>query len=79
MLKTTMTRRSFFKLAAATAALSAVTVAEGMQAFAEEPATTAASDGGVKVLRTACRGCGKMECGVWVTVQDGKALLVEGD
>ncbi|MBQ6452850.1 MAG: molybdopterin-dependent oxidoreductase [Coriobacteriales bacterium] len=79
MLKTTMTRRSFFKLAAATAALSAVTVAEGMQAFAEEPATTAASDGGVKVLRTACRGCGKMECGVWVTVRNGRAIRIEGD
>ncbi|MFR5091397.1 MAG: molybdopterin-dependent oxidoreductase [Adlercreutzia equolifaciens] len=25
------------------------------------------------------RGCGKMECGVWVTVENGRAVKVEGD
>ncbi len=30
-------------------------------------------------IRTACRGCGKMECGVWVTVKNGRAVKIEGD
>ena len=25
------------------------------------------------------RACGKVECGVWVTVRDGKVVKVEGD
>ena len=33
----------------------------------------------VKRIRTACRGCGKMECGVWVTVENGRAVKIEGD
>lgn len=33
----------------------------------------------VKRIRSACRGCGKMECGVWVTVQDGRVIKSEGD
>ena len=34
---------------------------------------------GTKRIRSCCRGCGKMECGVWVTVQDGRAIRIEGD
>ena len=34
---------------------------------------------GTQRIRTACRGCGKMECGVWVTVKDGRAVKIEGD
>ncbi|MFH0725569.1 MAG: molybdopterin-dependent oxidoreductase [Pseudomonadota bacterium] len=30
-------------------------------------------------IRTTCRGCGKMECGVWVTVEAGRAVKIEGD
>lgn len=33
----------------------------------------------IKRIRTACRGCGKMECGVWVTVENGRAVKIEGD
>lgn len=34
---------------------------------------------GVKLVRTCCRACGKNECGVIVTVKDGRAVKVEGD
>ena len=30
-------------------------------------------------MRSCCRGCGKVECGVWVYVQDGKVIRTEGD
>ena len=30
-------------------------------------------------VKTCCRGCGKMECGVKVIVQNGRAIRVEGD
>ena len=33
----------------------------------------------VKRVRSCCRACGKMECGVWVTVENGRAIKVEGD
>ena len=33
----------------------------------------------IKRVRTCCRGCGKMECGVWVTVENGRAIKSEGD
>ncbi|OUO91454.1 hypothetical protein B5F40_03175 [Gordonibacter sp. An230] len=78
MPSTTMSRRSFLQLAAITA--SAATVAgaasEPLQALAE---VEEGSSNEVKRIRTACRGCGKMECGVWVTVENGRAVKVEGD
>lgn len=75
--KLTLTRRSFSKLAMATAAAAAVPLPNASSAFAEgEGASTQAE---VKHIRSSCRGCGKMECGVWVTVQDGKVVKIEGD
>ena len=75
--KLTLTRRSFSKLAMATAAAAAVSLPNASSAFAEgEGASTQAE---VKHIRSSCRGCGKMECGVWVTVQDGKVVKIEGD
>lgn len=73
-----LSRRGFVKLAAVTGAAAALSGAGGApSALAEtdKPAQT----GEVKRVRTACRACGKMECGVWVTVQDGRAVRVEGD
>jgi len=73
----TMSRRSFMKIAAVTAA--AATIAEtsvSLLAFADDTAT---STGEVKRIRSACRSCGKMECGVWVTVQNGRVIRIEGD
>ena len=75
--KTSMTRRAFTKLAAATAIAATVSL-EGAQALgATAGEKTAVPE--VKRIRTACRGCGKMECGVWVTVENGRAVKIEGD
>ena len=73
-----LTRRSFMKLSAATVAATAVAGSIGGAglAVADETAT---GQGGIKRVRTCCRGCGKMECGVWVTVENGRAVKVEGD
>lgn len=58
------------------AAALATTAAAPKQALA---ADENASTGEVKRVRSCCRACGKVECGVWVTVQDNKVLKVEGD
>ena len=76
--KLTMTRRAFTKLAAATAAATAV-VAPAGAALAESSTVTASKAGDTKRVRSCCRGCGKMECGVWVIVENGRAIRTEGD
>ena len=76
--KLNMTRRAFTKLAAATAAAAAV-VAPAGAALAESSSVTQSKAGETKRVRSCCRGCGKMECGVWVTVRDGRAVAIEGD
>ena len=75
--KLTMTRRTFAKMAAATAA--AVGVAAPASSALAETKTGTTGAGEVKRIRSTCRGCGKMECGVWVYVQDGKVIRSEGD
>ncbi len=77
MSKLTMTRRTFTKAAAVTAAALSVAAPAGV-ALAETE-VDAKTTGEVKHIRSACRGCGKMECGVWVTVQDGRVIKSEGD
>ena len=72
-----LTRRSFLKASAVVGAASAL-------GFATTPSTALAegedaSAGEVKRIRSCCRACGKVECGVWVTVQDNKVIKVEGD
>ncbi|MBR2789747.1 MAG: molybdopterin-dependent oxidoreductase [Eggerthellaceae bacterium] len=76
--KESLTRRTFVKLAAAAGALGLASSVTDHSALAAEPATTAASDV-IKRVRTCCRACGKMECGVFVTVKNGRAIKVEGD
>lgn len=72
-----LTRRSFVKAAAvAGAAASLGFAAQPSNALAEGKDETA---GEVKRIRSCCRACGKVECGVWVTVQDNKVIKVEGD
>ena len=78
MSKLTLTRRGFTKLAAITGAAAAMSTVASHAALAASEAT-ASSGSEVKRVRSCCRGCGKMECGVWVTVQDGRAVKVEGD
>ncbi len=72
-------RRSFLKLAAATGAAATVCGASGAPMALAETASEASSGSDVKRVRSCCRACGKMECGVWVTVRDGKVVKVEGD
>ena len=74
--KLTMSRRTFVKVAAVTSAAGAVAGASPGLAAAETPAD---ASGEVKRIRTGCRGCGKMECGVIAVVQDGRVVRVEGD
>jgi sulfite dehydrogenase (quinone) subunit SoeA len=73
-----MTRRSFTKLAALTS--TAVALGGTSQAEPVLAETNAAAEGGtLERIRSGCRACGKMECGVWVTVKDGKVIRIEGD
>lgn len=77
MTKLSLTRRNFIKATAVAGAACAVaTAANPMVALAEGEDAAA---GEVKRIRSCCRACGKVECGVWVTVQDGKVTKVEGD
>ena len=72
MTQLTLTRRSFMKAMAVTGAAASLTaVAEPMRALAEG---VDADAGEVKRVRSCCRACGKVECGVWVTVRDGKVV-----
>lgn len=78
MAKLTLSRRSFLKASAATCAVAASAgFAQPLQALADGGESSSASE--VKRIRTSCRGCGKIECGLWVTVQDGKVIKIEGD
>jgi anaerobic selenocysteine-containing dehydrogenase len=78
MAKLTMSRRNFVKAAAVTAGACALasTATRPNQALAAGEDETA---GEVKRVRSCCRACGKVECGVWVTVVDGKVTKIEGD
>ena len=74
-----MSRRDFVKVSVVTGA------AFGISALAE-PSLAVADDavdkpvgGDIKRIRTGCRGCGKMECGVIAVVQNGRVVRMEGD
>ena len=73
----TLTRRTFVQASLASAA--AVTLATTLEPGAALAQTQTPATGEVKRIRSCCRGCGKMECGVWVTVQDGRVIKTEGD
>ena len=75
-----MSRRGFLKAAALAGAAAAVGSVTPVRGLAEEAIHFALKeDGDTKVIRTACRGCGKFECGVLVTVKNGRAIKIEGD
>ena len=75
--KLNMTRRSFVKTAAVSAAVAAVAGAASPTAALAENENAAATESAVTRIRSCCRGCGKVECGVWVYVQDGKVIVME--
>ncbi|MBQ6454346.1 MAG: molybdopterin-dependent oxidoreductase, partial [Coriobacteriales bacterium] len=75
-----MTRRSFLKAAAVTGAAAALAcVSSPGVALADYVLPVEEAKNGTKVIRSSCRGCGKMECSVWVTVTNGRAIRIEGD
>ncbi|MBR2835220.1 MAG: molybdopterin-dependent oxidoreductase [Coriobacteriales bacterium] len=75
-----MSRRGFVKAAALTGAAAALSNIKPLKALATETVDfVLKEDGDTKVIRTACRGCGKFECGVLVTVKNGRAIKIEGD
>ena len=72
-----VSRRGFLKLAAITGAAAAVSgTAVPLVASADTAESTGSS---VQRIRSGCRSCGKMECGVWVTVENGRVVRIEGD
>lgn len=77
MAKLSLTRRSFLKAAAVAGAASSVGFAAAPSAALAEGEDVSAGE--IKRVRSCCRACGKVECGVWVTVQDNKVIKVEGD
>ncbi len=80
MQELSMSRRSFVK--AATVAGASAALATGLVGCGDtlvETGDTTPVEDEVKRIRTCCRGCGKCECGVWVTVVNGRAVKVEGD
>ncbi len=74
-----MTRRTFVAVAAATATAASMATAVGPAKALAEASPAPAAGENLKRIRTCCRACGKMECGVWVTVKEGRAIRVEGD
>ncbi|MDR1422855.1 MAG: molybdopterin-dependent oxidoreductase [Coriobacteriales bacterium] len=77
-----ITRRSFIALAAASGVALTAASTSWPQALADvaSPPSGSLPDGsGLQRIRSVCRGCGKCECGCWVTVDNGRAIKVEGD
>lgn len=70
-----ISRRGFMKAAAALGA-----TASTLQTFTGglARAQTVVDDSTSKV-RSICRGCGKFECAVWVTMKNGRAIKIAGD
>ena len=77
--KLSMSRRTFMKTAVIAGTATALSSAITGTALADGSPEDAAKAGEVTKIRSACRGCGKMECGVWVYVKDGKVIKTEGD
>ena len=78
-LNTDVSRRSFVGLAAAAGLVVAGAKATPALAETHNSGSVPTNEGTTKRIRTMCRGCGKMECAVWVTVENGRAVKVEGD
>ena len=74
----TLSRRRFLEASAVAGGAAVLSAATASSALAESNVESGGSND-VKRVRSCCRACGKMECGVWVTVQNGRAIRVEGD
>lgn len=73
-----LSRRNFLKLSAAVVGGVALTSSLPATGLAEAPD---AKDAPVekKRIRSFCRACGKMECPIWVTVENGRVVEIAGD
>lgn len=74
--KRLFTRRAFTK--ASLASITAAALSGGAPCVLAQAEDTG-SEGEIKRIRSCCRACGKMECGVWVLVQNGRVVRTEGD
>jgi anaerobic selenocysteine-containing dehydrogenase len=79
MKNVSLTRRSFLTATAVTGVAAAFTTSSSGMTAALAYSPVPANAGKIERIRSSCRGCGKMECGVWVTVKDGRAIKIEGD
>lgn len=74
-----ITRRSFVKLTAAVGAAAALAETSAVTGRALADTAVDGSTDDVQVVRSCCRACGKMECGCFVTVTNGRVTKIEGD
>lgn len=79
MVKLSMTRRTFSRIAAVTGATAMLSSNASVVSALAEDVDGGDDSGGIEYIRTSCRGCGKMECGTWATVQNGRVVKIEGD
>ena len=75
----TLSRRSFVGLAAAAAVAAMAAPVQSSHSLVPDQKGSEEESTGVKRIRTMCRGCAKMECSSWVTVENGVATKIEGD
>lgn len=74
----TLGRRGFLKLSATVAACAATaSTLKTHHALAETGEESSSSS--IERVRSCCRACGKMECGVWVIIENGRIVRIEGD
>lgn len=73
-----LSRRSFLKMAAATSAAAGLATSQSLVALAYNATDAPVTEEETRI-RSCCRACGKNECGVWVTVKNGKVIRTEGD
>ncbi|MGN0073509.1 MAG: molybdopterin-dependent oxidoreductase, partial [Coriobacteriales bacterium] len=78
MASTELSRRSFVKLSAFTAAAAAMAGTAGANLVEVEPAAAADAATETQRIRTMCRAC-LNNCGMVAHVRDGKVIKLEGD
>ncbi len=73
-------RRAFLGLSVAAGLTAALSSGDrnGLEPKTAEALEAVTSDA-TKKVRSTCRACGKMECGIWVTVRNGRVIKIEGD
>lgn len=76
-----LSRRSLLKVTAAAGAAAALSHESALAALEQKSQEDLAksTSNEVKKIRSVCRACGKMECGIWVSVRNGRVIKVEGD